>query len=58
MTILNELLTTKDLLNLNATQLDTIYGRIEKEVMQSPEFLEHLRATLEKEVVPEIRRQG
>lgn len=56
MTILNELLSTKDLIGLNATQLDSIYGLIEKEVLQSEEFLGHLRARFEKEIVPEIRR--
>lgn len=55
MTILSQLLSPRELLAMDASQLDSIYGLLEAEVMQNQEFMKSFRAKLEREIVPVMK---
>jgi hypothetical protein len=52
MTILSQLLSSRTLLSLNQTQLDSIYGLLEAEVLKNEQFMKSFRTKLEREVLP------
>jgi hypothetical protein len=53
--ILSQLLSPRDLLSLNADQLDRIDGVIEAEIIKSDEIMRLLKTKLEKEYLPAIQ---